>query len=276
MDSYVSGVGIRLFVSRCRRSPLVDVAIGNRRVGKGLISMKLRFVAPVVIATVFWGTSGLTASASTEPTTASAQAAGYVVGVVSPITSFAGSLTVPSSVGCPSTTGSPGPDMISYVVLLGNTAQVSMGWEIDCSSGAPDYVDGFARLSVFNSSSSEATVQIRGGDSLRFDFVENVSGDTATTTVTDKTTGFSSTATGPMSGTLTAINALTWFPSDGPGPVTPIPSFNPIRFAKLTFNGDLITSLDNTRLKMYDGSTLQVTTSQISTSGTFYTTFKHD
>ena len=72
------------------------------------------------------------------------------------------------------------------------------------------------------------------------------------------------------------INATTGFCcSNAQGNVTPIPSFTPIKFSNLKFNGRILSSFHPSSWDMYDGKILQVATSSISSSGTFTNTFKH-
>ena len=56
---------------------------------------------------------------------------------------------------------------------------------------------------------------------------------------------------------------------------TPIPSFTPVKFTSLKFNGAILSSFKPVKIEMFDGATLQVATSSISSTGSFSNTFKH-
>ena len=121
----------------------------------------------------------------------------------------------------------------------------------------------------------EAQVNAKPGDSLTFSLSENTATSTTTITAINSTEKQTASASAHILLKESVINAETGIFGSKPGSVTPIPKFTPITLANLKFNGAILSSFHPTEFEMYDGSTLQVATSAISSTGSFTNTFKH-
>jgi hypothetical protein len=200
--------------------------------------------------------------------------AGYAATAATGFTTFEGTLTVPT-VTC---AASPNSELspIVGVTDTSNGDSANASFFISCSGGNVDYSNSSVDVSAGGSHNSSAATDITPGDVLKFLGRENAKGTTYTMTITDTTTGFSASASAPMSPSFTAINAATYAYcfsgcTGGSGAQAPIPSFTPITYGHLTFGGARLGTLSPTGYEMYDGTSLQVSTSKISSVGTFTT-----
>jgi hypothetical protein len=200
--------------------------------------------------------------------------AGYTAISATGITSFTGSLKVPT-VKCPTA----GSSNITVSVDLGSSSyQVLFGLQANCFNGS---LNSLAASAIFCPSSGSscgpsAGVSTAAGDSIQFSMSENKK--TKTTTVSLTNSSEKQTASASVRSLLSQpdIGATTGFCcGNAQGNVTPIPSFTPISFGNLKFNSLILSSFSPARFNMYDGAVLQVATSSISSAGTFTTTFKH-
>lgn len=201
--------------------------------------------------------------------------AGYTANSATGITSFTGTLGVPT-ITCPAT----GSTFISAAVNLGGDSSGSMvfTWDTTCSNGTLFGLDAaafFCLSSTGGICEPEAHVAAAPGDVLNFSLSENTATTTSTVSVVNSTEKQSSSASAHVLLSESVINAETDISGSKPGNVTPIPSFTPIKFGNLKFNGAILSSFSPLKFEMYDGTTLQVATSAISSTGTFTTTFKH-
>jgi hypothetical protein len=201
--------------------------------------------------------------------------AGYSATSSTGITSFTGSLNVPT-ITCPAT-GSP--FMSASVNLAGaSSGPIVFTLDADCSSGSLFllYAAAFFCLSSTGGiCEPEAQVNAAAGDVLNFSLREDTKTSTSTVEVINPTEKQSSSASAHTLLSEPSITAQTFIGGSKPGNVTPIPSFTPIKFSDLKFNGAILSSFSPTKFEMYDGTTLQVATSSISSAGTFTNTFKH-
>ena len=214
-----------------------------------------------------------TAALAAPTVTKSDNSAGYSVIAGSPITSFSGTLNVPK-VTCPAT-GSSGMSAVISLSDPSSAGSASFGWSANCSGGSAQYDDSFAGL-ILDGRFAGTDTTIAPGDSLKFSMTQSTTKGTVKVTVIDETNKLSGTATAHIDPSLTDLAAETsFFVGGSSGVVTPIPSFTPVVFGSLKFNGVALSSLNPTKIEMYDGIVLQVATSSIGSSGTFSTTFRH-
>lgn len=205
----------------------------------------------------------------------STDSAGYSATYSAGLGNFSGSLTVPT-VTCPS-----GVDdsMYADIDLLNASGQTaSAGWLLQCNGGSLEYINSF--IEVENTiHDSTGDTDISAGDVINFNGVENTTAGTYTLTLTDKTTGWSTTSAEPIAPSFTSLNAGLYFNCtsgcSGNG-VSPIPTFTTVPFNKLTFNNTSLASFSPTKFQLYNGSTLQVSVGAVAKSGTFTDTFVHD
>ncbi len=195
--------------------------------------------------------------------------AGYTATSAMPITSFRGSLTVPT-ITCPSVGSIAMAAQITFV-SPGVATTPGLSWSAFCSNGSVRYNVAQADLGT-----AAGIVVIAPGDVVKFAL--SATATTLSVSVTNTRTLQRASASGPAGLPLTGIQATTQVEDfSHPGSnVSPIPSFAPaIKFAALTVNGAPLGSLTPTKYAMYNGTTLQITTSSISANGTFSTTFVH-
>ena len=150
--------------------------------------------------------------------------------------------------------------------------------DAQCSSGSLFLLSATAFF-CFSSTGGicepEAQVNAAAGDVLNFSLSEDTKTSTSTVEVINSTEKQSSSASAHTLLSEPSITAQTSISGSKPGNVTPIPSFTPIKFSDLKFNGAILSSFSPFKYEMYDGTTLQVATSSISSAGTFTNTFKH-
>jgi hypothetical protein len=214
-------------------------------------------------------------AAATSAVVHTKNSAGYSATSPTGITSFTGTLNVPT-ITCPAT----GSLFMSVSVNLGGDSSGSIVFTLDgnCSSGSLFGLDAaafFCLSSTGGICEPEAHVAAAAGDVLNFSLSEHTSTSTSTVTVINPTEKQSSSASAHTLLSEPSINAQTDISGSKPGNVTPIPSFTPIKFSNLKFNGEILSSFSPIKFEMYDGTTLQVATSSISSTGTFTNTFKH-
>lgn len=214
-------------------------------------------------------------AAATTSVTHSNNFAGYSSTSSIAVTSFTGSLSVPS-ITCPAT-GSP--HVSATLNLNGDPAyDLIFGWQAQCTNGSL-ILDGVSAIfcpTAGQFCNPSAGVSAAPGDSIQLSMSENRKTSTTTVKLTNSTQKQTASASvrsllsEPSIGAGTGICSATC-----QGNTTPIPSFNPIKFGNLKFNGLTLSSFSPTRIEMFDGTTLQVATSSVSSTGTFTTTFKH-
>jgi len=204
-----------------------------------------------------------------------ANSAGYQGNSSAGITKFTGSVNVPT-ITCP-TTGSP---FMDATISLGGSSSGSLNfmWNASCTNGSLS-LEGAAAIMCLGSAGGicepEAQVNAAAGDSLTFSLRENTATSTTTITVINSTEQQTASASAHILLKESVVNAETDISGTKPGSVTPIPKFTPITFGNLKINGAILSSLHPIEFEMYDGTTLQVATSSISSTGTFTNTFKH-
>ena len=199
--------------------------------------------------------------------------AGYKATSSTGITGFTGTLNLPS-VTCPAT-GSP--SLEPQIFLSGDSLySIDFSEFLGCSNGSPSLIAAEADFcpNAGSSCSPIGGVEPAPGDSLQFAMSENTKTSTTTLKLTDSTKKQTASASVHALLSETGIQAGTSF-CCGTGNITPIPSFTPIKFGNLKFNGAILSSFSSTSYEMYDGTTLQAATSSISSTGTFTNTFKH-
>lgn len=211
------------------------------------------------------------ASWANVPLVKTTSQAGYTATDPNAITSFTGSMNVPT-LTCPA---SGNINIFNEVDISGGGVFVEMGTQLFCSGGTADYNAGTAQFD--GSLSAASFVSISPGDSLKFSMTYAPASGLLTAKVTDntkKTTGVVSGHTGVVLQSVVAVTNITG--STGGG-TSPIPSWTPSQhFNTLKFNGALLSSLSSlTKEQMYDGTTLQVAATAISAAGSFSTVFKH-
>jgi hypothetical protein len=209
------------------------------------------------------------------PAGASSTQAGYSATASSPITSFTGSIDAPLAT-CPSS-GDVGMFMRIQLVDPSTQEGVSFLPLLICNGGTVSNYIAEAQVNGPSGHNSVVDVDVTPGDILKFTLTQNTTKGTTTGKVEDVTTGFSGTVFAKIAPSMTSISALTYFctTTTSCSNVSPIPSFSKVTYSHLTFNGALLSSLSPTRYDLKDGTVLQVTTSKISTLGSFSTTFEH-
>jgi hypothetical protein len=199
--------------------------------------------------------------------------AGYEATAATGFTTFEGTLTVPT-LACASSPYSVLSPSVS-VIDESTRDSATANFTASCVAGTAYYSNSSVQI-IAGSHFSEAATDTTAGDVLKFSGRENTKGTAYTMTITNTTTGFSASASAPMSPSFTAITAATHLYcnsgcSGGSGVQAPIPSFTPITYGHLTFGGARLGSLNPTGYEMYDATSLQVSTSKVSTVGTFDT-----
>lgn len=211
---------------------------------------------------------------------ASPDFAGYRVTLpVGPnVTSLTGWLSVPD-VTCPS---SGSPIMTPEVEFQGPTGPVySLSWTDECPNSLRPITLGFG------SKTTGSALTTFSYDPKRVHFSVSSHPRTDTTTlrlyptggVTSNVESMATVLAGTIPGAINAISAGVTFtsPESTDGNVSPIPSFSPITFGALRFNGnERLSRFHPTRYAMYDGDVLQASAGPInSSSGSFQVTFEH-
>ncbi len=198
--------------------------------------------------------------------------AGYNATDPSPVTSFSGTLSVPA-LTCPATGNL---QMLAQVSLVdpATADQADFQWSIACISGTALYSSATAYVGTYATGFGQAAIAAVAGDTLKLAMSEDSVKGTVTVKITDTSNRQTASAKVPLQASLTALSAQIDFPT-GTANVTPIPTFTNVRFGDLKYNGAILSSLSPTNTEMYDGTTLQVSTSPISAAGTFSTVFKH-
>jgi Peptidase A4 family len=210
-------------------------------------------------------------AASSAAIAKSNSSAGYTATDPSPITSFSGTLNVPT-VTCPS---SGNVNMNANINLTDPVSSygAGFGWLIICSGGTATYSAAAAEVFMGAGEISAGEVAISNGDTLNL-AMTNKAG-VIKVSVTDTTSKVSASASAAVPASLTSILAKTLFSNGQSGNISPIPSFTNIQYGHLKFNAAILSSLSPTEYQMYDGTVLQVATNPIGAAGTFTTTFKH-
>jgi hypothetical protein len=231
-------------------------------------------VGVAVISTVALGVGVATPALAAPGGFMKSDFAGYDATAGTAFTSFAGTLTVPT-VNCAAAPDSQLDPVVSvFDPSTGDGANAS--FFVECSGGTVDYLNSSVDVGGGGTHNSSAATDISPGDILRFSGRENAKGTTYTMTITDATTGYSASASAPMSPSFTGISAATFANcfsgcTGTGGAEAPIPSFTQIAYGHLTFGGASLAALSPTGYEMYNGSHLQVATSRISVAGTFTT-----
>jgi hypothetical protein len=225
-------------------------------------------LASSVAALLLLSVSGLAAPAVGTADLRTPNQAGFVASATAPITRFTGTLGVPT-LTCPA---SGDVNITAFVYLTDpNTGEsANFGWFASCSDGTAVYE--FAAVGI--DGGANASVTIAPGDTLRFSMRQNAVKGTVTASVQDLATDLSVSATAVIDPAFEDISATTSFCVCA-GNVSPIPSFTPVVFGKLKFDGSPLGSFSPTKYEMYDGSVRQVKTSIISRRGTFSSIFEH-
>jgi len=233
------------------------------------VKWKFRLVGVVGVA----GTVTLMLSVPAAAAVHSKDFAGYIATSATGITSFTGTLSLPT-VTCPAT-GSPSVE--PQIFLSGDSLySIDFTWFAGCSNGSLSLIAAEADFCPNAGSfcSPIGAINAAPGDSLQFAMSESTKTSTTTLKLTDSTKKQTASASVHALLSETSIQAGTLF-CCGTGNITPIPSFTPIKFGNLKFNGAILSSFSPIRYEMYDGTTLQAATSSISATGAFTNTFKH-
>jgi hypothetical protein len=197
--------------------------------------------------------------------------AGYFASLPTAVSTFTGTLSVPA-VTCPAT----GSVALAPVVALstsGNTLQ--FGNSVTCSNGTLSPQSFFAEIFPSGGGGPIATAGLATapGDVVTMKLA--IAAGVANLKISDARTGASSTASAPVGGLVASVNAGTQVVRFA-GTSTVVPSFTPpVAFGTLKFGSATLASLSRTEFEIFNGSTLQVSTSNVSSAGSFKNTFVH-
>ena len=232
----------------------------------------LRIVTTITGVCIALGAVGVGQAAAVGLSTVhSTSFAGYQAYDPTPITTFSGTLTMPTFT-CPPT----GSFNFSAEVSLNSPAgqDGGMNWNTSCYNGTSQ--GSSASVYVLDAAAQlvGAEVGIAPGQSVQAAITPNTLTGRTTVTIKNLTTSANAKGSTPN---LVSFNGVFAALSDGnySGTGMAIPSFTKATFGKLLFNGATLATLSPTRYDLYDGTTLQVATTPISASGTFSTVFKH-
>jgi hypothetical protein len=219
-----------------------------------------------------------TASAVPDSIVHSTSFAGYTASITTAVPTVTGTLTVPT-VTCPA---SGYADVSSGVFLRGTGSMFSEVF-ILCYNGAMEQAP-LLEVSVNGGSGSNGgssgTVFVSPGDMLSFSLTDNTTSKTLVGVVKDKTTGYSASATAPgtiepVPGTPLNVQAGTTVTGNGTGS-TVVPAFTPgFTIGVLKLGTSTLSAFSPTESEMFNGTTLQISTSKILTGGSFTNTFVH-
>lgn len=197
--------------------------------------------------------------------THSTSGAGYTAVDAQPITTFSGSLTVPT-VTCPATGARDFFPDVSLSSATTFTQHASFGLAIFCATGKATYSNSFVSVG-----GASAATTILPGQTLHFSLTTNTTKGTLTATVANPAAHESGSATAAGTNSLTRVVAMTSGTT-----LSPMPSFTTVHYKALKFDGALLSSLGTLKkFNRYNGTTLQIKTTAINTYGTFSTVFVH-
>jgi hypothetical protein len=206
--------------------------------------------------------------ASTLSVVHSTSFAGYGASLAGTVTTFSGTMSVPT-VTCPAT----GNTTLEPEVTLDTAGQfIAFFDSINCSGGVAS--PAFVFASVFpitgGYDTASATLSPAAGDTVRMQLT--IAKGKVTVKISDAKGGTSGSATAPVTGTLTSIDAGTSVYGNTPNVV---PTFTTISFGSLKLGAAALSTLSPTEYAIYNGSTRQVSTSTITAGGSFHNTFVH-
>lgn len=203
--------------------------------------------------------------------------AGYVAFQKAAITAATGTINVPT-VTCPGT----GTVYINGGVTLTDQRKsakyvVQMGWDISCTAGTVSYENGGVGFCPATGGycPTYAYFPIAPGNSIQVSMSQDTATNTTTLTADNVTKHQTASCSMKLSLLITETFVRTYTYGSSAGNVTPIPSFTGIHYGGFKLNGALLSTLSPTKYEMYDGATLQVSTTAISSNGTFSTLFEH-
>ncbi len=200
--------------------------------------------------------------------------AGYSGNVSGAPTTFVGSLTIPTVTNpCPAT----GPTTVEPVVNLGVSSGYTIGFsaQIVClsSSNWQWYFNGSV-LPAGGSFSNGTGFPVSPGDVVKMSAKISGAPSKVVVSISDLASLYSGQVTEPMTGSFADIFAATSV-SGFTSPLV-VPSFTPIKFSGMKLGGLPLGGFGLQEYKMYNGSTLQVSTSSMSSIGaSFSNTFVH-
>jgi len=211
------------------------------------------------------------ASASSLSTVHSTSFAGYQASLVTPVTTISGTLTVPA-LTCPATGQVNLSAQVSAFSPSGQDA--GFDWYAYCSNGVAYYNGASVYTNNGGSTLVGANVGIAPGQTIKAAINQNTVTGKTTVTIKNLTTLANASGSTPNLLSFVGVSAGL-FDQNTSGVGMTIPSFSKVTFGKLLFNGAPFSTLSSTRSDLYNGSTLQVATTPISSTGTFSTVFKH-
>ena len=204
--------------------------------------------------------------------------AGYNASVATSVQKVTGTLTVPT-VTCPAS----GYANLNSGVILSGPGSMFTEVFIICSNGTMPQPPLF-EVGVNGTSGPDkggmGSVWASPGDKLSFTLKQSASSATLVGLIEDKTTGYSASATGPgsidpVAGMPLSVEAGTMASGNGSGS-TVVPAFAPgFTIGSLRIGTSTLTSFSPTKSEMFHGATLQISTSKISTGGSFTNAFVH-
>jgi len=213
--------------------------------------------------------SASVAGASTPATTRTTFFAGYIAGITGTATAFGVHVSIPTMT-CPAT-GSI--ELQTEVELHTSGNFLVFSNSVSCSDGTATS-EGF-EAGIFPSSggfdAAAANLATLPGDSLNMS-LKIASSRKATMKISDTTAGTSASATAPVAGSLTSVEAGTGVFGSSP---TVVPQFTPIAFTSLKVGSASLSSLSPGKYEIYNGNRLQVSTGRLSSRGSFTNTFVH-
>jgi hypothetical protein len=204
------------------------------------------------------------AGAAVPDTAQHGSVAGYAT-VSTGITSFSGSMTVPT-LTCP--TQSTNISVYSQV-QAGNVQFELAG---DCNSTS-QYFAAYATAAGANAY-SQSHFEVWAGQKVTYSATWNLKTGSTKLVVTNATTKASTSLFLP-SGIAVPLSYEVQFEACCGSPLTPIPAFTPWVFGPQQINGASLATLSPTQYNMYNGTVLQAATSALTTAGGFTVTFKH-
>lgn len=241
---------------------------GRRRLRNSHAAITL--LSGVALCVVLATPSTAGASASPARVITSTVDAGYSAFPTKAVTTFTGSVSVPT-VTCPPS-GSVTVEPFVAVHTSGNYLLYED--QVNCASGKATSGGFFA--SIYPSSGgydiAAANLADVPGAVVKFTLKVAASGK-ATMTISDAKSKTSASASAPITGGITNVSAETAVF----GSVTPtvVPKFTTITFGAMQIDGKSLGTLAPAKYEIYDGSTLQVSTSTFSKTGTFTNHFVH-
>jgi hypothetical protein len=195
--------------------------------------------------------------------------AGYIAGVSGTVSTFTGTVSVPT-VTCPAT----GTMTLEPAVAIHTSGNYLLFDDfVTCSAGTKSSA-GFTAaifLATGGFDIASANLATAPNDVVKLQLTIAGSG-AATMKISDATAKTAASATAPVTGSITSVQAGT---SVFGGSPTVVPAFSPVAFGALKVGAASLASLTPAEYEIYNGAQLQLSTSKISKKGSFTNTFVH-